>query len=228
LLSRCIITEWQTISKILGNESHRVWDVTLSDFTEKALPSDSDIAKIYSEFLRIRNHTKNIDISKNLISDDNLNRAFNFVLTSYGFDSVWAKEDARYEKIGNGIYKNFEKNQITNEQYGNYISAFFKAENKDTAINFAGGMLARIDELFSLYLKDCGAFISLDITELTNDHLFSGGAAFKPENYKVLVPILNDKGYKTELYSLNDFIEKMEESTPIDLGDHSLLFVSKA
>ncbi len=225
------LNRWEIIHQELASQTHKAWDVTLSDFTSVALPSQNLLAKLDCSFLKIKNAPTPVDISKELPKPEWLDSEskFNAVLTSYGFDSVWAKEDARYEKIGKAVFKNFELTDLSKQEYGDYIQAFLDAthQEENTAINFAGGMLARINELFENYIEPNGFFISIDITEPINDHLFSAGAAFKLENYKVLVPILEDKGYKVELYSLNAFIEMMGQSTPINLEDHSVLFVTK-
>jgi hypothetical protein len=142
------------------------------------------------------------------------------------------------------IHKKLVKVDITSEKYGNIIKNYYK-HIRELQINFPGGLIKKVIEAFENQLQNKGVFVIGDMavasksghTETTTnnekpfymeDYETSGKVAkFKIEDYGLAKLILEKKGFKVELDTVEDFIRNSGYEIPLHIRDHLIIVITK-
>ena len=131
------------------------------------------------------------------------------------------------------IKKRQDKVDINKVPYGGLISNYYKNKHK-VSLNFPGGLINVIQEIFEKQISKGGVFIVGDMAvntkkELMDDYGTSGKVAkFKVEDYGLAAIILRQKGIDVELVTVEDFIKNSGYEVPLKVRDHWIMSVRKA
>jgi len=140
------------------------------------------------------------------------------------------------------IRKKLFPTDLSQVKYKKQIEEYYPAG--DIKINFPGGLLAKVDEAFEKMIAPGGVFITGDMAVNSKkgvipknnymgevemkDYMTSGKVAkFKVEDYGLAKKILEKKGYRVELVTVEEFIAKSGQEIPLRVVDHLVMVVKR-
>ena len=142
------------------------------------------------------------------------------------------------------IEKRLEEVDIGKFEYGEIIAKYY-SNKKTISLNFPGGLINKVVEAFDKQIAPGGAFINGDMAVndkkgfiqkdtpsgkdfYMEDYFTSGKAAkFKLEDYGLAREVLETKGFKVELETVEDFVKDSGYQIPLAVKDHWIMVVKK-
>jgi len=143
------------------------------------------------------------------------------------------------------ISKKLTEVSIDKEKFGKEIKKYYQ-HKKSVKINFPGGLIKKITESFDFQIADKGLFISGDMAVGTKagktgvdspngkrfamrDFETSGKVAkFKIEDYGLAKIILEKRGFRVTLATVEDFVKRAGYEIPLSVKDHLIMKVQKS
>jgi len=214
------IDKWETFIEI---DKRRKWNVFLTDFDKKLLPSIKTFKKVKNFKFRTSTHSL-FDVFSKLSKS----KKYDVMLSTYTFDNLWLKDDFHLTKVGNVWHKNLykldlskvkkslecvgdgkrlekqffkdlsvkikkEKIDIFSLKHGDLIDKYYK-NFSNASVNYPGGLIKTVEESFNNQLKKEGLFITADMAVIGN------------RNAKSFVSVNETIKIKVENYSLAKFV----------------------
>lgn len=141
------LTRWEIISKL---KLKKIWQVTLTDFSDKSIPSVKTLSEsknfhFRSEKYNLLNPTPRL-VKKN---------RYDAILATYVFDSIWFPEDFHYEKIKNTWHKTTYKLDVSKSYPKRNL--LLKALENPSSIKSM-----QIDQFQYIYIKKKKAIVDIN------------------------------------------------------------------